>query len=106
MLTVALRAMVSMYVQISLPPESFAVDSHTGQNNSNDFGLNTNTMVLFAFVVVVAFVLGWGYILLARQFTKVFIWVTGILHIVFGFVTAICESEECVGRHQYSDTFA
>ena len=58
-------------------------------NNSNRFGLNSNTIVLFAFVLAVAFVLSWLYISLARIFTKQFIWITGILHIVFGFVTAI-----------------
>ncbi|KAL9080255.1 MAG: hypothetical protein Q9159_007639 [Coniocarpon cinnabarinum] len=58
-------------------------------NNSNRFSLNSNTIVLFAFVLVVAFVLSWIYITLARMFTKQFIWITGILHIVFGFVTAI-----------------
>lgn len=58
-------------------------------NNANRFGLNSNTIVLFAFVLLVAFVLSWGYISLARIFTKQFIWITGILHIIFGFVTAI-----------------
>ncbi|KAI9671034.1 MAG: putative choline transporter, neither null mutation nor overexpression affects choline transport [Alyxoria varia] len=58
-------------------------------DNRNGFGLNTNTAVLFAFVLVVAFVLSWGYIALARIFTKQFIWITGILNIVFVFVTAI-----------------
>ena len=58
-------------------------------NNENDFSLNTNTIVLFVFVLVVAFVLSWAYFLLARAFTKQFIWITGILHIVFGIATAI-----------------
>lgn len=58
-------------------------------NNAEQFGLNTNTMVLFAFVLVVAFLLSWGYVTLARLFTKQFIWITGILNIVFAFVTAI-----------------
>ncbi|MCJ1358983.1 MAG: putative choline transporter, neither null mutation nor overexpression affects choline transport [Icmadophila ericetorum] len=58
-------------------------------NAGNEFSLNTNTVVLFAFVLVVALVLSWGYLTAARAFTKQFIWVTGILHIVFGFATAI-----------------
>ena len=58
-------------------------------DNKNQFGLNTNTAVLFAFVLAVAFVLSWGYIALARMFTKQFIWITGILNIVLVFVTAI-----------------
>jgi len=57
--------------------------------SSNDFGLTTNTIVLFAFCLVVAIVLSYGYVSLARVFTKQFIWITGILNIVFGLVTAI-----------------
>lgn len=47
--------------------------------NRNGFGLNTNTAVLFAFVLVVALVLSWAYITMARLFTKQFIWITGML---------------------------
>ena len=50
--------------------------------SSNDFGLTTNTIVLFGFCLLVAFVLGFAYVWLARQFTKAFIWVTGILNIL------------------------
>ena len=57
--------------------------------SNNDFGLSTNTIVLFVFCLVIALVFGYGYICLARIFTKQFIWITGILHIVFVFVTAI-----------------
>lgn len=57
--------------------------------SNNDFGLSTNTIVLFIFCVVMAVVLGYGYVLLARMFTKQFIWVTGILHVIFMLVTAI-----------------
>ena len=46
-------------------------------------------MVLFVFVLVVALVISWTYFVLARLFTKQFIWITGILHIVFGIGTAI-----------------
>lgn len=41
-------------------------------------GLNTNTIVLFAFVLAVAVVLSYGYVLLARTFPRAFIWVTGM----------------------------
>ncbi|MCJ1255487.1 putative choline transporter, neither null mutation nor overexpression affects choline transport [Lignoscripta atroalba] len=58
-------------------------------NAGNDFSLNTNTAVLFAFVLILAFALSWAYFTMARAFTKQFIWITGILHIVFGFATAI-----------------
>lgn len=40
-------------------------------------------------MLVVAFVTSWLYFTLARAFTKQFIWITGILHIVIGIGTAI-----------------
>ncbi|KAI1744936.1 duf580 domain-containing protein [Xylaria scruposa] len=52
-------------------------------------GLNTNTIVLFAFILTVAVVFSYGYVLLARTFPRTFIWITGILNIIFGLVTAI-----------------
>ncbi|KAI7004905.1 hypothetical protein KC364_g18607, partial [Hortaea werneckii] len=67
-------------------------------DSNNEFGLTTNTLVLFVFCLVVALVLGYGYIWLARLYTKAFIWISGILHIVFGFVTAIW----MLVNHQYS----
>ncbi|TVY16958.1 Protein pns1 [Lachnellula arida] len=51
--------------------------------------LNTNTIVLFAFVLAVAFVLSSVYFWIIRAFTKQAIWITGILQIVFGLGTAI-----------------
>lgn len=60
--------------------------------------LNTNTIVLFVFVLVVALVLSWTYFTLARAFTKQFIWITGILNILFGIGTAIYYFV----RHYYS----
>lgn len=67
-------------------------------DSQEDFSLNSNTMILFAFVLVTAFVLSWGYFTLARAFTKQFIWITGILQIVFGVGTAIYYFY----RHYYS----
>ena len=67
-------------------------------SGNNTFSLNTNTIILFAFVLVLAFALSWAYFLLARHFTKQFIWITGILQIVFGFATAIYY----FARHYYS----
>ena len=64
----------------------------------NKFSLNTNTIVLFVFVLAVALVLSWTYFTLARAFTKQFIWITGILNIVFGIGTAIYYFV----RHYYS----
>ncbi|KAF2433548.1 DUF580-domain-containing protein [Tothia fuscella] len=57
--------------------------------SKNDFGLDTNTIVLFIFCLVVAIVFSYAYVWLARIFTKQFIWTTGILNIIFGLVTAI-----------------
>ncbi|KAK5163281.1 putative choline transporter, neither null mutation nor overexpression affects choline transport [Saxophila tyrrhenica] len=57
--------------------------------SDNTFGLTTNTMVLFIFCLVVALVFGYGYVSLARLFTKQFIWITGILNILWTLGTAI-----------------
>ncbi|KAI8627462.1 duf580 domain-containing protein [Xylariaceae sp. FL1651] len=71
----------------------YAADKSTFGNTIYDSnsraGLNTNTLILFAFVLAVAIVFSYGYVLLARTFPRAFIWVTGILNIVFGLVTAI-----------------
>ena len=46
-------------------------------NSRNDFGLSTNTIVLFAFVLGMAIILSYAYMWAARAFTKQFIWITG-----------------------------
>lgn len=58
-------------------------------NGTQTFALDNNTLILFAIVLVVAVVLSYGYVWLARLFPKAFIWVTGILNIVFALGTAI-----------------
>ncbi|KAI2616788.1 DUF580-domain-containing protein [Hypoxylon sp. NC1633] len=58
-------------------------------DSGSHVGLNTNTLILFAFCLCVAIVFSYAYVLVARQFPKQFIWITGILNIVFGLVTAI-----------------
>ncbi|KAI9043669.1 choline transporter-like family protein [Aspergillus affinis] len=55
----------------------------------NDFSLDTNTLVLFIFVLCVALAFSWAYFLGARYFPKFFIWATGILNIVFALATGI-----------------
>ncbi|KAI9678494.1 MAG: putative choline transporter, neither null mutation nor overexpression affects choline transport [Trizodia sp. TS-e1964] len=57
--------------------------------DDQDFGLTTNAVILFAFVLLVALVVSWAYFLMARAFTKQFIWISGILQIVFGIGTSI-----------------
>ncbi|KNG84307.1 protein pns1 [Aspergillus nomiae NRRL 13137] len=58
-------------------------------DSSNTFSLDTNTLVLFIFVLCVALVFSWAYFLGARYFPKLIIWVTGILNIVSALATAI-----------------
>lgn len=44
-------------------------------NSGNDFSLNTNTIVLFVFVLIAALVFSWLYFTMARAFTKQFMYV-------------------------------
>ncbi|KAF4308216.1 putative protein pns1 protein [Botryosphaeria dothidea] len=67
-------------------------------DGANSFGLTTNTIVLFVFCLCIAIVFSYAYVWLARAFTKQFIWITGILNIIFGFVTAIY----MLSRHYWS----
>lgn len=67
-------------------------------DSGSQVGLNTNTLILFAFCLCVAIVFSYLYVWLARLFPKQFIWITGILNIVFGLVTAIY----MLSRHYYS----
>jgi hypothetical protein len=48
-------------------------------DRGNDFGLSTNTIILFAFVLVIALAVSTLYLIVARKFTKKLIWITGIL---------------------------
>ena len=58
-------------------------------DGGRDFSLSTSTVILFLVVTGVALVLSYGYMWVARAFTKQLIWITGILNIVFGLATAI-----------------
>ncbi|KYK56454.1 DUF580 domain protein Pns1 [Drechmeria coniospora] len=58
-------------------------------NSTNTFTLNSNTLILFAFVLVIAFVFSWLYVWVARLLPKQFIWITGILNIIWTLGTAI-----------------
>lgn len=58
-------------------------------DGNNGFSLNTNTMVLFAFIAVVAVVLSILYYVCARMFTRKFIIITMILNLIMAFGTAI-----------------
>lgn len=63
----------------------FAAQNNSGgiYGNANQFALNSNTVILFAFVLGMAVVFSYAYLWAARAFTKQFIWITGILNIVF-----------------------
>ncbi|KAH8890129.1 DUF580-domain-containing protein [Thozetella sp. PMI_491] len=62
---------------------------HNGGSKAStpNLGLTTETIYLFVYVLALAFVLSWVYLMLARMFTKQFIWITGILNIAFGVAT-------------------
>ncbi|KAI5776685.1 plasma-membrane choline transporter-domain-containing protein [Geopyxis carbonaria] len=58
-------------------------------DNQNNFGLSTNTIILFAFVLGTALVLSFIYLMIARKFTKQLIWITAIANIVIGIATGV-----------------
>jgi hypothetical protein len=79
------------YVAVS----AISIRGYSNQNsggiygNANQFALNSNTVILFAFVLGMATLFSFAYMWAARAFTKQFIWITGILNILFGFATAL-----------------
>ncbi|CAK7213829.1 pH nine-sensitive protein 1 [Sporothrix bragantina] len=58
-------------------------------DSTNTFGLTTNTVICLVICVAVAIILSLIYMWIARQFTKLLIWVTGIANICLGLATAI-----------------
>lgn len=58
-------------------------------DSANNISLDTNTIVLFIFVLCVAIGFSWIYFMGARYFPKFFIWVCGILNIVLALGTGI-----------------
>ncbi|OAL47885.1 DUF580-domain-containing protein [Pyrenochaeta sp. DS3sAY3a] len=80
------------YVAVSvISIRGYSANNNSGgiYGNANQFALNSNTVILFAFVLGLAVVFSFAYMWVARAFTKQFIWITGILNIIFGFATAI-----------------
>jgi hypothetical protein len=55
----------------------------------NTFSLDSNTIILFVFVLAAAFVLSYAYVWLARLFPRQLVWITGIINIIWAFGTAI-----------------
>lgn len=58
-------------------------------NSGNTFSMNTNTVILFAFVIVIGFVLSAAIIIYARMAPRVFITSGLIMNIILGLGTAI-----------------
>jgi hypothetical protein len=69
------------YVAVSAISIRGYSNQHSGgiYGNANQFALNSNTVILFAFVLGMATLLSYAYMWAARAFTKQFIWITGIL---------------------------
>jgi hypothetical protein len=69
------------YVAVSAISIRGYSNQHSGgiYGNTNQFALNSNTIILFAFVLGMAVLLSYAYMWAARAFTKQFIWITGIL---------------------------
>jgi hypothetical protein len=69
------------YVAVSAISIRGYSNQHSGgiYGNTNHFALNSNTIILFAFVLGMATILSYAYMWAARAFTKQFIWITGIL---------------------------
>jgi hypothetical protein len=69
------------YVAVSAITIRGYSNQHSGgiYGNTNQFALNSNTIILFAFVLGMATILSYAYMWAARAFTKQFIWITGIL---------------------------
>jgi hypothetical protein len=69
------------YIAVS----AISIRGYSNQNsggiygNANQFALNSNTVILFAFVLGMATLLSFAYMWAARAFTKQFVWITGIL---------------------------
>ncbi|CCG83274.1 Putative uncharacterized protein [Taphrina deformans PYCC 5710] len=66
---------------------AFRLNKQGAFNSNQSFTLSGNTAILLGFVVVFAVAASAIYFALARAFTKAFIWITGILHIVTGIAT-------------------
>ncbi|CAK7263521.1 pH nine-sensitive protein 1 [Sporothrix epigloea] len=58
-------------------------------DGTNTFGLTTNTVICLIICIAVAIILSVIYMWVARTFTKLLIWITGIANICLGLATAI-----------------
>jgi hypothetical protein len=89
------------YVAVSAISIRGYSNQHSGgiYGNANQFALNSNTIILFAFVLGMATLLSYAYMWAARAFTKQFIWITGIL-------SKCASSGRRVGaRHQFREAY-
>jgi hypothetical protein len=69
------------YVAVSAISIRGYSNEHSGgiYGNANKFSLNSNTIIMFAFVLGMSTLFSFLYVWAARAFTKQFIWITGIL---------------------------
>ncbi|KAI5465327.1 plasma-membrane choline transporter-domain-containing protein [Mariannaea sp. PMI_226] len=85
--------MIGYVVVSGIALQGYAANRNTAgsgiYDDTNTFSLDTNTIILFIFCLVVAVVLGYSYVWLARLFPKQFIWITGILNVCWALGTAI-----------------
>lgn len=69
--------------------ETFDFQGTSIYNSGNSFSLNTNTIILFAFVIVIGFVLSAAIIIYARMAPRIFITSGLIMNVILGLGTAI-----------------
>ncbi|KKA29600.1 hypothetical protein TD95_005449 [Thielaviopsis punctulata] len=74
---------------LSLKSFTDSNQSDHGIYGGDSFGLNSNTAIVFAFCLAMAFILGYAYIMAARTWPKQFIWVSGILNIALAIATGV-----------------
>lgn len=91
---VILALIFSGYLALSIIVIRAYAQTHSFQgwgiySGENDYSLNTHTLILYAFVLATAIVLSLLYFIAARVWTKQFIWITYILHLLFSWGTAI-----------------
>lgn len=77
----------SVSIHAYLNTDEFKKNKFFGSSN---FTLNGSTIFLFLFIIGSSSLFSFLYFLVARIYTKQFIWLTGILHIVLGLGISIC----------------
>lgn len=84
-----LSLLVSSCSPLTIPASTRSGTGSGIYNGDDTFGLTTNTVICLLICIAVAVVLSVLYMWVARTWTKMLIWVTGILNICLGLATAI-----------------